>query len=118
MRVIVCGGRDYADDLLVGETLQHYLDNMPELLMVQGGASGADLLAKTWCEQQGVPCATFKAEWSKHGKSAGPLRNAAMLATVEPDVVVAFPGGRGTADMVRRARKAGVAVLSIGVTEI
>jgi hypothetical protein len=50
------------------------------------------------------------ADWNTHGRAAGPIRNQRMLDEVKPELVVAFPGGRGTADMVRRAREAGVNV--------
>ena len=45
--------------------------------------------------------------------NAGPRRNARMLAEGKPDLVVAFPGGRGTADMVSKARAAKVEVMEI-----
>jgi acyl-CoA synthetase (NDP forming) len=56
---------------------------------------------------------SFPANWKKHGKSAGPIRNQLMLDVGKPDLVIAFPGGSGTADMIRRARKAGVPVKEI-----
>ena len=46
-------------------------------------------------------------------RGAGPERNARMLAEGRPDLVVAFPGGTGTADMVRRAKAAGVRVVEV-----
>ena len=49
-------------------------------------------------------------EWDELGKKAGPLRNQRMLEEGKPELVVAFPGGGGTKDMVRRAVKAGVSV--------
>ena len=49
-------------------------------------------------------------EWAKFGKRAGPMRNARMLAEFNPELVIAFPGGRGTADMIARAKKARVSV--------
>ena len=56
----------------------------------------------------------FPADWIRHGRAAGPIRNEQMLREGCPDLVVAFhddPGlGRGTADMVRRALAAGVPV--------
>jgi hypothetical protein len=61
----------------------------------------------------GVPVSAHPADWFSHGKAAGPIRNQEMLAMEAPALVVAFPGGRGTADMVRRARKAGVDVLEV-----
>lgn len=54
-----------------------------------------------------------KAEWNKYGKQAGILRNQAMIDLHSPTLIVAFPGGTGTADMIARARKAGIPVLEI-----
>jgi hypothetical protein len=55
----------------------------------------------------------FPAEWDKRGRIAGPVRNALMLDVGKPDLVVVFPGGRGTADCVRQARAAGVQVIEV-----
>lgn len=56
----------------------------------------------------------FLALWALHGKAAGPIRNVQMMtALLEEDghhVVLAFPGGTGTADMVRIAEQHGVDV--------
>lgn len=81
--------------------------------VIQGGANGADLLARRWSEYKGIECLTFHAKWSRHGPSAGPIRNQQMIDEGKPDLVVAFPGGRGTADMVRRARIAGIRVIEV-----
>lgn len=70
----------------------------------QGGAKGADTEARLWAESHGLRNRTFEAEWGKHGKRAGRLRNQrmrdALLASAEITLVVAFPGGTGTAHMV------------------
>jgi hypothetical protein len=71
-------------------------------------------LAADWAEKEGVCCETYPADWYTHGKAAGPIRNQKMLDDAFPDVVLAFPGGRGTADMVRRAEKVGVTVIRSG----
>jgi hypothetical protein len=55
----------------------------------------------------------YPADWAKHGRAASPIRNQQMLDEGRPNLVVAFPGGRGTADMVRRARSAGVEVIEV-----
>jgi len=81
--------------------------------IIAGGARGADTMAKHLAHAWNVPFRMFKADWNKHGKAAGPLRNQRMLDEGKPDLVVAFPGGRGTADMVRRARAAGIEVREI-----
>lgn len=109
MRVIVCGGRGFDDYDLMARTL----DSLGVTEVAEGGASGADDMAEAWACQRNKPCRTYPAQWAKHGKSAGPLRNQHMLDDFTPDAVIAFPGGRGTADMVRRAKSAGVRVVEV-----
>lgn len=79
------------------------------LVVVHGGATGADAIANAWAFAQRaagrevyVEC--YPAEWAKYGKAAGPIRNQKMLMETSPDLVLAFPGGKGTADMVARAK--------------
>lgn len=105
LRVLVCGGRDFKDR----DKLYAALDDLTVALVIHGGARGADTLAGEWAAARGVAVQVFPADWAKHRKRAGVLRNIEMLAT-KPDLVVAFPGGRGTDDMVRRAVDAGVEV--------
>jgi len=105
MRILVCGGRDYDNWSAVREAL----DTHNPSVLIHGGASGADRLAGKWADVHGVPTIVFPANW-RQGKKAGPLRNRFMLSEGKPDLVLAFPGGRGTADMVSVARAAGVAV--------
>lgn len=81
--------------------------------LIEGGARGADTLARLWAQQRGIRVQTFPADWKQFGRSAGPRRNQQMIET-KPDKVIAFPGGGGTADMVKRAKKARVPVLEIG----
>jgi hypothetical protein len=68
-------------------------------------------MAGEWACRRGIENIKFHAEWEKLGRKAGPLRNQLMLDEGRPDVVVAFPGGRGTEDMMMRARSAGVDVI-------
>lgn len=105
-RVLVCGGRRFNGYELVFRVL----DRLQPELVITGGASGADRIAGDWASQRNRPLAIFPAHWST-GRSAGPIRNEWMLRFGAPDLVLAFPGGRGTADMVRRAESAGVQVV-------
>lgn len=112
MRVLVCGGRTFfgkAEKNLVFDTLAEI---GPDLI-IHGGASGADGLAGAYAEGTGTPCMVFPAPWKALGRRGGPERNGWMLLFGEPDLVVAFPGGSGTANMVRQARDAGVAVRQV-----
>lgn len=113
MRVLVCGGRDFYDQNAVFSALDDLEAKHGELVVIQGGAPGADLVARNWCYQHKsrVRMINEPADWKAHGRAAGPIRNSLMLSEHKPDVVLAFPGGRGTADMVRKAEAAGVPVV-------
>lgn len=120
MRVIVCGGRGYNGDAPwnhVMTVLGDLHDETPIDTVIQGGAPGADLLGRCWAEMHKVKCVTVPADWATHGKAAGPIRNRRMLADFRPDLVIAFPGGRGTADMIRQAEAAGVKVMRASENE-
>lgn len=114
VRVLVCGGRDYSDKTAVWGWLQAVHLSCGIAAIIEGGATGADALAASWAAAESVPVEHFPADWETHGRAAGPLRNQRMLDEGKPDVVMAFPGGRGTADMVRRAKAACVPVREAG----
>jgi len=111
MRVLVCGGRDFVPGPGDYAVLAGYL--MPGSTLIHGGARGADRFAAGFAKGLGLDVECFPADWSLHGRAAGPIRNAKMLEEGCPDVVLAFPGGRGTADMVKQARAAGVKVIEV-----
>ena len=105
MKILVCGGRDFTDMDKVRVALG---DALPGTIFAHGDANGADHLCHLFATQNGFDVRAYPADWRKHGKAAGPIRNREMLDDFKPDLVVAFQGGRGTADMMRRARLAGV----------
>jgi hypothetical protein len=131
MKVLVCGGRFYGKEPNWGEVPVHARERaqreathirsvlsafhagQPIARLIEGGADGADEIARLWAREERVVNITYKAEWGRHGKAAGPIRNERMLEEERPDVVIAFPGGAGTAHMVKIARAAGVEVLVI-----
>ncbi len=110
MKILVCGGRNYADKAAVDRILNEFHSQTP--LIIQGGARGADALAKRWADQWGVHCAEIKALWSWHRHGAGPRRNTAMLS-LQPDICIAFPGGTGTADMVRQCEQSNILTIEV-----
>jgi hypothetical protein len=114
MRVLVCGGRDFNDRGAVARALDDLSRvHGPITWLIEGGARGADAGARAWALAHDVPALTYLADWATHGRRAGVLRNQDMLTDGKPDLVVAFPGGKGTADMVKRARKQAVPVVEI-----
>ena len=122
--ILVCGGRNFRDidglycalDSVVDKHgLWHpdYPNNCvsQDLLIVSGGARGADSLARDWAGERGARINEYLPNWSKYGFAAGPLRNQEMLDNERVDLVVAFPtGGPGTRDMISRAKKARIEV--------
>lgn len=113
-RALVCGGRNFHDRDLLAQVLGQAAEQIGIACVIHGCARGADTLAGEWAEARGIPVERFPADWARHGRGAGPRRNQRMLDEARPDLVIAFPGGAGTADMCRRAREAGVPVLQVG----
>jgi hypothetical protein len=113
-KVLACGGRDYDDR----EKVYHVLDALlakigPDMLLINGGAPGADTLAREWAVDRRVDHLTLFARWEIFGKSAGPIRNRAM-AKKKPRLVVAFhpnlDESKGTRDMIAIANDRGIKV--------
>lgn len=115
IRLLVCGGRGFTDPAAVRLALAEIArKHGPIGCVFEGGAAGADSLARAAAWARGIPVFTCRANWDLHGNSAGAIRNAAMLEHGAPALVLAFPGGKGTLDMVTRAERAGVPVIRGG----
>ncbi len=109
IKVLVCGGRDFPerDSWKLHNALERWHSGLRDGVVVShlihGDARGIDRCAGHWAYTQGIQEVVCPANWDKKGKGAGPARNLAMLA-LGPDLVLAFPGGTGTAHMKRIAR--------------
>jgi YspA, cpYpsA-related SLOG family len=127
MIVIVCGGRRWGEpaygkskSTIIGERqmLYYALHGRGITEIRHGGSTGADTYAGTWARGNGVFERQVDADWENRGRSAGPMRNAKMLAMdPKPDLVIAMPGGIGTRNMVNQALAAGVPVERVGWNE-
>lgn len=110
MKILVTGGRDYNNGAKVYNILDHYYYHAGgRVHLIMGGARGADSWAQRWAEEREVVHTVYPARWREFGRRAGMLRNSEMAAE-RPDLVVAFPGGAGTANMVSLAQIAGIPV--------
>jgi hypothetical protein len=111
MRLLVTGGRDYADAATVAAVLDRALASLaPDdfLALVHGAARGLDTLADQWGRgRDRVRVEPYPADWDGRGRAAGHERNARMVAS-RADFCIAFPGGFGTADCLEQARRAGI----------
>lgn len=114
LRVLVCGDRNWTDRRCIAEKLEA-LHCAADLVVIHGGCRGADQIAGEIAEGLDVSVETYWANWKRFGLGAGPIRNQQMLDEGKPDLVLAFhpdlSQSKGTADMVRRAKAAGVTCL-------
>jgi hypothetical protein len=123
MKALICGGREnnketdekrlfaYMDQFVSDEAANGHAT----VCIVHGGARGTDTSAERWAKVRGISSQVVRikrSDWKKYGLGAGPMRNAKMLA-LKPDVVIAFPGGNGTKDMIKQARAANVRVIEV-----
>jgi hypothetical protein len=120
MRVLICGSRGWKDPTPI-DTILAGCDVLSEgadekLVVIQGGARGADTLAATLARGWRAQVITEEADWDRYGKGAGPVRNKKMLDDHKPDVVYAFRTygkSNGTDDMCNQARARGIPVYVI-----
>ena len=122
-RVLVCGGREFDDSILMSAVL----DNINIAVLIHGAARGADIMSAfiygaNFTNQDGVMVdpgriRSYPADWDANPKTAGFIRNQQMLDEEDPDIVLAFPGGNGTDDMVSRALRHGTPVYRISRKE-
>lgn len=113
-RVLVCGGQYFTDRRMFDTAMLNLYRRAHVGLIeviIHGAAPGADTMAHKWCKRMHVPEKACPADWEGFGRGAGYVRNKAMLIHEKPTLVVAFPGGKGTANMVDIAQRAGVPVL-------
>jgi predicted Rossmann-fold nucleotide-binding protein len=127
MKVVVGGGRTFGDErnpsggltdkainerALLKQTLDQIHRETPITLLIHGGAMGADHHAVQWAMERNVPRKEFPANWLI-GRQAGPIRNRRMIREGQPDLVVVFPGGTGTAHLTNEAKLASVPVQTV-----
>lgn len=127
MRVLICGDRNWDDQKTVDQTLRELEvelngDGDRIEVVIEGGQVsydgnrryGGDYQGKVAAMKMGIPVMEFVANWEYFKKAAGPIRNQWQLDFGEPEMVLAFhsdiENSKGTKDMVKRAKKAGVRV--------
>lgn len=113
-RILVCGSRHLQGGDYFKVLIALFEYGCSGTTVISGGAAGIDACADAAARAIGLKSLVFPADWAAHGRAAGPIRNKRMLDEGRPDLVLAFPGGLGTADMVSRARRAGIRVVFPG----
>lgn len=114
MKTAVIGSRTYND---YGH-IEKILKELPITHIVSGGSYGVDALAEWYATTYNIPYTVIPAEWSEHGKAAGPIRNTKIIESAE--LVVAFWDMRspGTKDSINKARKLNKQLLVINISQI
>lgn len=110
LRVVVCGGRSFGNRAWLYHVLRGVHRDRAIIALAHGGAAGADTLTGDWARENDVPCEVFPADWKRFGTAAGPIRNGTMLRNFKPDLVVSFPGARGTLNCIQQAMELGIPV--------
>ena len=105
MKVIIAGSRDFDDYELLRKYCDFYLQSQTEIEIVSGTARGADQLGERYAKERGYPVKQFPADWDKHGRSAGYIRNEEMAKY--GDALIAFWNGnsKGTEHMINLAKQ-------------
>ncbi len=111
MIVAVTGGRDWNDPRFVSQSLMAFNDARPITELHEGGAEGWDGWCRQWARNHGIQVITYWANWEKHGKAAGHIRNGLILTKSGAQVLLAGPGGKGTANMISQAEKRGLEII-------
>jgi hypothetical protein len=115
MRVLVGGGRHFEDAEKVHQELVRLHWRKPISVLIHGSVSGVGIAAEAWARSSGTPVVRYPPNWKLYGKKAEGLRDAFMIEDSRPDLVLAFPGGRHTADLIQKAIDAKIVVLAIQV---
>ena len=121
MKLIVAGSRDITDEIVVRCAIDFarlYLvrDSKPAITeLVSGACEGVDRCAEAYAQYEGMPVTQFPADWDRHGKAAGPLRNAEMAKYADAALILRYPESKGSLSMAREARAAGIPMIEIEV---
>lgn len=117
-KVLVCGGRDFNNQGFLFDAMDSLHKSFNITCVINGGAPGADTLSQMWAQNEHVEVKTYMADWIGLGRKAGPIRNQKMLDE-NPDIgiIIAFPGGRGTENMISKAKAAGKQLIQFAYTD-
>lgn len=118
MKLIIAGGRDFADYRLLENECKSFIAKntflkegnastleAKDITIISGKALGADLLGERFASKFGFNLLEFPADWDKHGRSAGPIRNAEMAKNASHCIVFWDGQSRGTANMIENCKK-------------
>lgn len=105
MKLIVAGSRDYSDKATLFMILDNVKKDYPLEKIIHGGSQGPDLIAGEWAAANGIECKVFEADWDKHKRAAGPIRNKQMAAEGTHLLAIWDGSSKGTKNMISEAAK-------------
>jgi hypothetical protein len=111
MKTIIAGGRDFHPYPEHTALLDSLHKRLKISLVLSGTQRGADRFGENWAITWGIPVKQYPPDWEAHGRSAGPVRNAQMAK--DADVLILFPGGAGTRNMLQCARRQNLLIVLI-----
>ncbi|MGP0016013.1 DUF2493 domain-containing protein [Pseudomonas sp.] len=113
MRVLICAGRYYLNAAMCRKVLEAYHQTRKISVLIHGGNQFLGSEVEDWARENGTHLVRYPSNWQLYGKQAERRRNQFMLMDSEPDLVIAFPGGHDTEELVSRARAMGIGILSL-----
>lgn len=108
MNVIIAGGRDITDYDLIERAVQQSGFDIEQV--VSGGAKGVDTLAVLYAQKHDKHLALFMADWDRHGRKAGPIRNGQMAEYADALIAIWDGKSKGTKNMIDQATAKGMPV--------
>lgn len=110
MKTIIAGSRDFCNRAELWNVINTFDEGVPITEVVSGGCRGVDQLGEEWAKQHGIPLKRFPADWTAHGKAAGPIRNREMAAYADALIAIWDGESRGTKNMIDEAKKRGLLI--------
>ena len=107
MKIIIAGSREIFDYELLKKFMKKICDQYEITQVISGNAKGMDKCGEYWAVEHGIPIVDMPADWDKHGKAAGPIRNAEMLKISDLILVIKKTESRGSSHMASIAKASG-----------
>jgi len=108
MHTIIAGSRHFHDYATLEAAIR--FSGFTITRVISGEAEGVDQLGERWARDHGLAIHQCPADWKKHGRAAGPIRNKQMANIGEALIALPCPCSKGTHGMIRFAREKGILV--------
>lgn len=106
MKLLIAGSRNFKDYDQFKRECDLFLRDMPApITIISGGAPGTDTMAEKYAKENNIPISLFIPDWKTHGRSAGAIRNAAMVQQATHCLVFWDGLSLGTAITIKQAQK-------------